>query len=88
MITKEAIDLARKATRRSSMHQGNAEAENGALHAIGAEIARLAQFGTETDADEAIDQAVARYSGVGLDRELAEHAYHCVIRQEMLRRDS
>ncbi|WP_459872198.1 hypothetical protein [Halomonas shantousis] len=80
MITKEAIDLARKAPGLHSHHQADTGPEATALRAIGSEIAKLAQLNGQMDAEEAIDQAVARYSGVGLDRDLAEQAYRSAAR--------
>lgn len=71
MITKEEIDLARKAPWLNLPRVDDEGPENDALFLVGLQIEQLTQ---QANTDIAIEEAVEAYSTVGLDHDLAETA--------------
>ncbi|GHB04590.1 hypothetical protein [Modicisalibacter luteus] len=75
MITKDEIELARKAPWLNLPRVDDEGPENSALFLIGLQIEQFAQ---RTSCDRAISDAVDAYAKVGLDQELAETAINYV----------
>lgn len=72
MITREEIDLARKAPWLDRPRVDDEGPENNALFLIGVKVEQYAHRG---ETDRAIDRVVEAYAPSGLDRHLAETAY-------------
>lgn len=72
MITKDEIDLARKAPWLGLPRVDDESPENSALFLIGMKVEQFADTGA---AEKGVDEAVRTYACVGLDRDLAEMAY-------------
>lgn len=71
MITKDEIDLARKAPWLSLPRVDDEGPENSALFLIGLQVE---QFARRAKTEAGIDEAVRTYAQVGLDHDLAETA--------------
>ncbi|MEC9483472.1 MAG: hypothetical protein UMU75_09165 [Halomonas sp.] len=75
MITKDEIDLARKAPWLSMPRVDDEGPENSALFMIGLQIEQMAR---QENTQAGIAQAVEAYAGEGLDQGLAETAVNYV----------
>ena len=75
MITKDEIDLAKKAPWLNLPRVDDEGPENRALFLIGLQIE---QYTKQTSNDASISEVVEAYSVVGLDQELAETAVNYV----------
>lgn len=75
MITRDEIDLARRAPWLGFPRVDNEGPENSALFLIGMKVE---QFAEARASQNVIDEAVRTYADVGLDHDLAETAYKYV----------